>query len=568
MYHLVIDGRQHGEESITGARLNIRNNGRVLPYYVLIRRGIVIAGKGEDTSDPNARFSLKYTVPPQQAPQFIYGDALQYDMDTNVYNVENNAIEYDSDATYFDDTHLPTGYVEVMTARLLLPEYSVDLFTNTRYAFFIYTYLYGKRITLCGAILSRHNAKAMEPVTIKGVTYYEYLDVPFVNPQQIYDSYYGAGWDNFRTQYLNLSPNSNNNDIESPLCFDLLPVKETARYANTQDEVVRTFTLIDGYQGGTNTLQMQTEYIDEYNDKYTNVERVLASEYNNNTVKLAHVDVENNDGLRFKLTFVSNIGPVSGWLDGFNRTIEYYVETYYGIPFTNLDNAVFTLYLGTVDNVIASASATKQFYPLDFDTNNVIFGQSDIGPLTWQDYDDGMIMWGVIAVYGSGGEEVCEFVSNVVPLTADLFAYLASDNVYSDSNYTNYIDLNSISNMNVYNIDAVNKIVNEVVTVQKTEGYRTNIQQPIFIQAQKADGIEIHRGVREHIALNLDMYRAYTNMFYLRINGIDFPEYARNVYGVIFPIDGNMLGDAPAEGTYFILDANRDTVTNGKYIIN
>ena len=78
--------------------------------------------------------------------------------------------------------------------------------------------------------------------------------------------------------------------------------------------------------------------------------------------------------------------------------------------------------------------------------------------------------------------------------------------------------------MNVYNINAVNKIEQKIVQLNHHNDSKSNILQPVFFRAIETRDIIIHPAVTETISLNLDTYKSKVDTFKIRIEEIDFIE--------------------------------------------
>lgn len=94
---------------------------------------------------------------------------------------------------------------------------------------------------------------------------------------------------------------------------------------------------------------------------------------------------------------------------------------------------------------------------------------------------------------------------------------------------------------------------------------KANIVQPVFFKSRDLANIIIHPEVTENICINLDAYKAKVTTFYIKIEGIVFPEMGRIEAGVIFKVQGNLLPGKTAGGIYYILDQDTNLVTTGKY---
>lgn len=91
---------------------------------------------------------------------------------------------------------------------------------------------------------------------------------------------------------------------------------------------------------------------------------------------------------------------------------------------------------------------------------------------------------------------------------------------------------------------------------------KSTIIQPIFIRTQPLGLIKIYKNIKQTIALNLDIYKAYTELFKLKIGDYVFVNKGYTIDGAIFEV---LVGDVENEGSYFILDDNYNLITTGNY---
>ena len=112
----------------------------------------------------------------------------------------------------------------------------------------------------------------------------------------------------------------------------------------------------------------------------------------------------------------------------------------------------------------------------------------------------------------------------------------------------------------------LDKTIQQVVNLTSQSDTKSNIIQPVFFRVQDLPRIQIHPEVTENIAINLDAYKSKVDRFYLKVEGISFPETARTSAGVIFQIQGSQLPGSRPFGTYYILDQDAVLVTSGQYV--
>ena len=111
-------------------------------------------------------------------------------------------------------------------------------------------------------------------------------------------------------------------------------------------------------------------------------------------------------------------------------------------------------------------------------------------------------------------------------------------------------------------ITVINTISKQTVQVNQNGG-GTGVIKPVFFRAYPIQEIILHRDMKENIAINLDEYKNKVDMFYLKLCGNYFAEYARTYDGVIFAINSNVI--TSNTGTYYICDKDKNFITSGKY---
>jgi hypothetical protein len=146
-----------------------------------------------------------------------------------------------------------------------------------------------------------------------------------------------------------------------------------------------------------------------------------------------------------------------------------------------------------------------------------------------------------------------------VPITQEIFKYFVGWDLDSLKNRQ------KIDDMKITNYTLVNKIVNEIVQLERPDKSKSNIIQPVFFRSVDSEFITIHPSVTENICINLDNYKSKVKSFILQIENCTFTPIGVNQYGIIFKVTGNILPQEITEGTYYILDENSELVTKGKY---
>lgn len=194
----------------------------------------------------------------------------------------------------------------------------------------------------------------------------------------------------------------------------------------------------------------------------------------------------------------------------------------------------------------------------------------------WDWYKDGLILQGSVEMYDVDDldEElrdddealranlipIVDILTNEIPLNKEMYKFLVPVDLISSKN----IDLEIISMIN-YNVSVVNKIHKDIVTINRPEDYKANIIRPVFITTNPLGKLTIHPAVTENIAINLNRYKANVDIFYLRIEGVDFIEIGRTNTAVIFAVDGHLLPNKKTEGIAYILNEKYEMVTSSQY---
>jgi hypothetical protein len=151
-------------------------------------------------------------------------------------------------------------------------------------------------------------------------------------------------------------------------------------------------------------------------------------------------------------------------------------------------------------------------------------------------------------------------LSNEVPITQEIFKYFVGWDLDSLKNRQ------KIDDMKITNYTLVNKIVNEIVQLERPDKSKSNIIQPVFFRSVDSEFITIHPSVTENICINLDSYKHLVDSFLLQIEGVKFAEIGRLKAGVVFKVFGNRLPKKISSGQYYILNQDSEVVTSGKYI--
>lgn len=177
------------------------------------------------------------------------------------------------------------------------------------------------------------------------------------------------------------------------------------------------------------------------------------------------------------------------------------------------------------------------------------------------EYIPGLKFIGIMkcTLHCKSGDLQIDFRTEPLPLTERLFDYYINK-----ANRNNNVGIDP-KNMKSENLRIIDKTVQNVVTMTSQTDSKANIIQPVFFRTRELTHILVHPEVTENIAINLDAYKSQVERFYIRLEGVSFPEIGRVEGGVIFKVQGSMLPGSKTSGTYYILNQDSDLVTTGKY---
>ena len=186
--------------------------------------------------------------------------------------------------------------------------------------------------------------------------------------------------------------------------------------------------------------------------------------------------------------------------------------------------------------------------------------REDIKFEDWAGFHEGMYLRAFLNIYIHEDDEEAfiYLISNPIIITQQLYSYLVGDNPV-DKVYLDAV------NMNNYTINAVNKIQQNIIQVERPDDYKAGIIKPVFFRTRELAHLIIHPTVTEQICINLDQYKSKVDTFIIKIEETSFVEYGRTAAGVIFRIVGANLPNKAQSGIYYILDQNSELVTTGQY---
>lgn len=482
--------------------------------------------------------------------EYIGHSPIYYHMDDNINLFLNDSILVRKENewySYKDKELLNINNYNLCNIKLFFPEYSINSYDNNMlYILSVTTWVCGKRICLGNYILNRLDVLVSpNAITRDSNKYYEYISIDILDPRQIA---YSDTWKDFRTNICEskIIDNYELNNDGSQILFTLYPV----RYEN------KTYYIDDKYDGGQNSINISNE------KDYLTLESSIS---HNNGVILNNNIIFNHDYdldivLYFKETYGVDLSSIkyetvikdseniywcyTNIITKYRGSFKQYIENYYSDDKSYIDNIKWNDWYNDINKII--------------NTNTNL---NSIG-FKWSDWRDGMSILSSATFYDKSHQELLYIFSNDIILTKDLFSYLCNNDDILSIN----LNKDTIKEMKLYNINAVNKIVNEVIHIDKPDNSKSNIIQPVFFKVKDATNIIIHPAVTENICINLDDYKSKVDSFTIQIENCTFKQIGSNSYGIIFKILGKNLQNKIPKGIYYILNQDNELVTTGKYI--
>ena len=418
--------------------------------------------------------------------------------------------------------------------RLYFPTHSIDTYVaGCEYALTINTWIQNRRVVLGEYIFNRLDAVACDRVKLfNNEEYYECIEFSILDAMSLM---YSDDWKKWRKMVCKEpTPKSFVNSEGSALYITLHPVtKVDEGYIKMQDCV--------GGQGAMNITYDSDDF--------------LSLDIHSNTSESLNRDVPAIEcNLKFNKYYNGDLK-------------DYLIETY-----GNYDYKVqYEMVIGNSDDIysIVTSKLMKPTTYYKFPKNKIENFTNGIG---WK---QGINIICSINIF-NGDESVIYILSNTLPLTEDLFRYFVQTQVHCDKDdceecktdlkiqNVNYVNLQEVD-MNLINLNVVNKIENQIVQIDRPVDAKACIMQPVFFKVSEGTDLTVHPEVTEVVCLNLDKYKSSVTSFILQIEGVHFVEYGRNVSGVLFRIVGNKLPKETSQGTYYLLNQDEELVTTGKY---
>lgn len=454
----------------------------------------------------------------------INEDIIFLNNDKNYLNNNNHWGVIDIDTDGISESFIPKPHKEGII-RLYFPDFSIDNYSNGhKYALTINTWICGHKIVLGTYIITRHESLACDKIKrLFNENYYEYIDFPILDPL---DLIYSDDWSDWRKQICGeaIDP-SMINSVGSILHCTLYPV------INSGDEYIK----LDEYDGGQNYINLTQDVNDFLNlDISTNINKPL-----------------NND----RPTILLNLN----FNKYYNGSLAEYLDETYGLKNCRIE---YELVIGNDEDIYFVGNSGE----IEL-TNNYHFTKDEISKDNFQNgigWTPGIHVVGSANIINDDGESILYILSNKMPFAEDILKYFINTDFISESNIINCINLDELD-MNVININAVNKIENKIIKIDRPVDNKPNIYQTAFYRTTDVSDIVIRPEVNENICINLDLYKHLVNSFILQIEGVKFLEIGRIKSGVVFKIIGQHLPKVAHSGRYYILNQDYEYITSGKY---
>lgn len=490
---------------------------------------------------------------------------------TNIVNiVKDGSIDYlvrkknywtklnKDNLTEYNNNDSNNGPLKMSKLYLYFPQFSVDVYnqSNVKYSINLSTWIHGVYINLGTYVVSRIDALAMAPKRIFGEEYVEYIELDIID---MHDLIYGDFWKKLRTS---ICGDVHDVTIEPMLNIALYPVQESS-----EDGV--EYIMLDGFQGTQNSMRFDQDH----NEFFTARISIEDDENMGDVVKCqlntSNMDEDGNLTISQLADYINDKYDFTG-VGADNLTVTY------DLVMKNQDE-VFSLlytYLSGGDSDI-SPMYFKNIGLYDVNDSTKCALEFDEGVESDQLEDPWWYWWGAYHEKNPDKPLSLQCIVTLVKTTDDRtqsILYIKSNELFVTqeifSKFTTpdeKINLNNIKNMNLYNVNVVNKTQQIIKKYENVNDAKSNIIQPVFYKARDVNDLIIHPEVTENISINLDSFKSKVNRFIIQIEGCAFNEIGRTGSGVIFKIIGNNLPKTKTEGIYYILNEDSELITNGNY---
>ena len=530
-------------------QINIIRNDKKLHYMAEFHdMGIIDVTHGE----------YSYVETPEGI-QFIRNQRLIDNFENNdICNVIRTVNTWTPETRIFSNYYIPRN-IQQRQVTLFIPRYSMESFydkkfgddqemqlSGIKYIITAYIYIAGIKVVLGSYLFDLGSARATNgKVHYKMDDFQLCIDFNIVDPISIT---YNDEWLGFRKNICMEPENINNTG--SVIHIDLDPVIQSSE----GDYYIRS----SEFMGGITSVPFGKKMIDFL---HANLE------FNGD----ANITIDFNEVYSGDLNLY--LAETYGMWE-FDEDGNIIIDN--GIPVPRENVIIFELIIRDKENVYFETSRMLKSMPEHSICSWTFVKEYIQQPWSW--YKDGLILQGSVEIYDimnlpeeyrDNPDEirdrlspVVDVLTNEIPLNKETYKFLVptDGSMIHDST----INLNLID-MNEYNVSVVNKIQKQVVQINRPEDYKSNIVRPVFIRTEPLGDITIHPAVSENIAVNLNKYKSKVDLFYIRIEGVDFIEIGRTPTSVVFSIDGNLLPNENTEGIAYILDENFKLVITTHY---
>lgn len=423
------------------------------------------------------------------------------------------------------NTHeLSDGY-SISYITVYFPDFSIDrIHGYTDYALDVNIWIGGRKVNIGSYIINRKDALACDTIKVfGGQRYYECIELPIFNP---YEISYSDKWNSFRGLITNSIHNSRITNQHSIINVSLYPVIKTNNEYRVHDD----------YVGGHNAMPLSKK--DDSN---------LRLNIRSNTKDSLNKE---QPAIVCSLEFNEYYDSLSAYIQDIYNVSNYTVK--YEMVIGNNDTLYDIFESGEVENELEYKFTKEQI----LSHNNFVNG------IGWR---PGVFIkcTAIISMVDNNSE--ASIMSNTLMFNEDLFRYFVGPSDFMVNRNPVYCVNLDLLDMNVLNINTVNKIENKVVQFSSPVDTKSNLIQPTFFRTTELANIVIHPEVVETICINLDRYKSKVDHFVMQVEGVKFVEIGRNSNGSLFKIIGANLPNVKTSGTYYILNQDNELVTSGKY---
>lgn len=393
-----------------------------------------------------------------------------------------------------------------MRLRLIVPDYSPSTYTDKlHYTLDISTRIGLKKIVLACMQFTEMDLLTLEhPFSSAGYDYHQYIDVDILNPWSLC----------YEDEYLTFRQMACGERVDTNNCGALLDVE--LNVVTTDDDV--TYIPSIQYSSGRNLM--------------------LINERDSDYMTLRLEDHITDGRISYDTVLEFNEAYDGDFKKYLSET--YFIDAEYLIPELVLMDAD---HIYRIDDL-----------PLDYSMNiQHGFNDDELRFDSMDEWISGMYLTATYRIFDASGNELMDIRSNDLPMTIDRFARLVGPKIIFDDE------------MNITNLDIVNKIEKNIISVERPDDYKSNIIRPVFYRAYDAKDIILYNGVTFNVGIDLDQYKTKVTSFTLQVEGCSFSETGRVPGYIIFTVSGNQLPKENPTGTYYILGDNQELVTTGKY---